>query len=505
MARAARPPVSLFLAVLLVVAGCQTDEPAPSGTTPGGSGNPEPSAGASGSADLAASDALRDAVGSEAILEHLDALFAAAQAGDGTRASGLEGYTGSQEYVVDQLTEAGYEITIDEFTFPYFTETAEPRVTVVGGPTFAGSDHLRALIFSRSGELEAPIVAVAVDDDGEPIGSGGCARADWQDFPSGSIAVAGPGPCFRRQMVEQAQDAEAAALIVTSAEYEVGAVRRPTLLEPDGIEIPALYASNVAGEALLAAAAAGGSVQLSVETLIQDRLTANVFAERAGAGEGATGREVVMVGGHLDSVIDGPGINDNGSGTMTIVEIARQLAELPPTERTVRFAFWAAEELGLYGSYHWVIAQDRDEIGRIVAYVNLDMIGSSNYTREVYASSSGAFESRDITDAFGAYFDAVGLTWQAEDLGGASDHAPFEDFGIPTGGLFSGASERKTVEQADLFGGVAGEPMDPCYHLSCDTPLQVNPTALDELGDAAAHVLMLLLSGDLLPTLDEDG
>ena len=42
-----------------------------------------------------------------------------------------------------------------------------------------------------------------------------------------------------------------------------------------------------------------------------------------------------MLGGHLDSVIDGPGINDNGSGTMTILEIARELAKLRPEGATV--------------------------------------------------------------------------------------------------------------------------------------------------------------------------
>jgi Zn-dependent M28 family amino/carboxypeptidase len=202
-------------------------------------------------------------------------------------------------------------------------------------------------------------------------------------------------------------------------------------------------------------------------------------------------------------VIDGPGINDNGSGTMTIVEIARQLAELPPTERTVRFAFWAAEELGLYGSYHWVTSRDSEEIEQIVAYLNLDMVGSSNYVREVYDYSSAAFASRDITAAFGAYFDAVGLAWLPEDLGGASDHAAFEEFGIPTGGLFSGASEDKSVAEAEMFGGEGGEPRDPCYHLACDAPDQINDDAIDELSDAAAHVLLLLLNGDLLPTEEE--
>ena len=431
----------------------------------------------------------------EAIQGHLDALFDAAQDGDGTRASGTEGYAVSQAYVTQVLTEAGYEVTTDEFTFPYFNETAPPSLTVVDGPTFSGGDHLRALIFSRSGDFEAPIVAVQLDDEGMPIGSGGCEGSDWSDFPEGAIALAGPGPCFRRQMVEAAQTAGAAALIVSSPNYEVGAVRRPTLLDPDGIAIPALYASNEVGAALRAAAAAGGSVHLAVETMIQDRITANVLAERPGTNPD----EIVMLGGHLDSVIDGPGINDNGSGTATILEIATQLAEQDSTQRTLRVAFWATEELGLFGSYHWVQTQDQEDLEQVRAYVNLDMLGSPNFVRQVYNSSTGAFDSIAITDAFGAYFDAVGLTWESEDLGSGSDHAPFEDFLIPTGGLFSGASELKSEEQAELFGGEADEPQDACYHLSCDTPDNVNPEVLDQLSDAAAHVLMLLLEGRLLP------
>ncbi|HEY7451036.1 MAG TPA: M20/M25/M40 family metallo-hydrolase [Candidatus Limnocylindria bacterium] len=487
-----------MLAVLTAVTACSTSSPSPSTAASSEPSGAAPS-GSVPAADLEISQALRDAVEPDAIQAHLDELFAAAQAGDGTRASGTDGYTGSQAYVAETLTDAGFEVTIDEFTFPYFNELSPPSVTVVGGPTFTGGDHLRALIFSRSGEFEAPIVAVAIDDDGMPIGSGGCDESDWDDFPVGSIALAGPAPCFRRQMVDAAQTAGAAALIISSPNYAPGTVRRPTLLDPSGIEIPALYASSEVGTALREAAAAGGSVQLFVETLIQDRVTANVLAERPGTEPD----EVVMLGGHLDSVIDGPGINDNGSGTATILEIALQLAEMDPTRRTIRVAFWAVEELGLYGSYNWIQSQDPEDLQQVVAYLNLDMVGSPNFVRQVYDSTSAVFDSHEITDAFGAYFDAVGLAWEPEDLGQGSDHAAFDDFGIPTGGLFSGASELKSDEQAELFGGVADKSMDPCYHLSCDTPDQVSATALDELSDAAAHVLMLLLEGELLVVLEE--
>ena len=67
--------------------------------------------------------------------------------------------------------------------------------------------------------------------------------------------------------------------------------------------------------------------------------------------------QVVVVGAHLDSVVEGPGINDNGSGSSTILEIAEQMSALKLTkklQRPVRFAFWGAEESGLLGSEHYV-------------------------------------------------------------------------------------------------------------------------------------------------------
>ena len=78
-------------------------------------------------------------------------------------------------------------------------------------------------------------------------------------------------------------------------------------------------------------------------------------------------------------------------------------------------------------------------------------------------------------------------------IGFALGYGPFMDARIPVGGLFSGASELKTEEQAALFGGSAGDPMDPCFHLACDRPDQINDAALDDMSDAAAHVLMVLL------------
>lgn len=478
------------LAAVLLVSACQA-----------GSGSPQPTGTPATAqpvvADLTMSEDLRVAVESEAIHAHLDQLYAFAQANNGIRAAGTRGHDLSVRYVADLLDDAGYEVTLDEFTFPFFTETAPSELTVVGGPTFAGGDHLRAMIFSASGDVTAPIVAVALNPDGSTVGSAGCAASDWVAFPKGAVALAGPGGCISRRKVDQAITAGAAALIVANPNWPVGEVRRPTLLDPAGVDIPAVAASAQVGQVLRTVAADGGSVHVSVQTLIEDRVTSNVIAERVGAGPGPVADDVVMLGAHLDSVIDGPGINDNGSGTMTILEIALQLAQREPVPRTVRFAFWTAEELGLYGSRHWVENQTTEELARIVAYLNFDMLASPNDVRQVYGSPDAVAGDRAITADFGAYFEAVGLAWETEDMGAVSDHAPFQDAGIPIGGLFSGATQRKSAAQAVLFGGTAREPADRCYHLACDTPDRINLGALAQMSDAAAHVLMVLLLGGL--------
>lgn len=58
--------------------------------------------------------------------------------------------------------------------------------------------------------------------------------------------------------------------------------------------------------------------------------------------------------------------------------------------------------------------------------------------------------------------------------------------GIPAGGVFTGASGIETCEQAALYGGAAGEPYDPCFHVACDTFDSINLEVLDLNADAAA-------------------
>lgn len=475
-ARGARWAV-LLVGVLL--AGC--------GSTPAASAAP-----ASGPF----ADRLRDAVRVEAILDDLRTLQGVADTHGGIRAAGSSGYDASASFVAQTLRDLGYKVTLDTFTLPLFSEVGTGLLEIRDGPSFTVGRDFRAMLFSASGDLTARVVAVGFDRAADPArfaehatGSG-CSEGDLPASVRGAILLVQPGPCFRRAQAQAAQGAGALAIVIAYPQWEPDFVLRPTLLSPDGISIPVIGATREVGLALDTAASAGASVHLRMTTTVIERPVSNVIADSPGG----DASHVVVLGGHLDSVIDGPGINDNGSGTMTILEIARRLAAIGPPKLRVRFAFWAGEELGLYGSMHYL--GRLEDPGSIEAYLNFDMLGSPNGGRIVYADAGAAAGSDRITSLFTAYFRTAGLTSDTRDLGGASDHYAFAQAGIPTGGLFSGANEIKSSVAAQTFGGTAQALFDACYHRACDTVDNVDRTLLEQMARAAADVTGLLASGE---------
>ncbi|WP_459385167.1 M20/M25/M40 family metallo-hydrolase [Arthrobacter humicola] len=202
----------------------------------------------------------------------------------------------------------------------------------------------------------------------------------------------------------------------------------------------------------------------------------------------------VVVGAHLDSVQEGPGINDNGSGVAAVLETARWMNEagITPANR-VRFAFWGGEEDGLYGSQHYVDELSAAEIGQTAANLNVDMAASPNGVRSVHDGDgtdfghAGPAGSKAIEDVFFRYFQENALPAETTPFDGGSDYDAFLSAGIPGGGLFTGDVEKKTQAQAQSFGGAAGKDLDPCYHEACDTIANTNPELLTEMSGALAY------------------
>ncbi|MGY1639669.1 M20/M25/M40 family metallo-hydrolase [Geodermatophilus sp. SYSU D00703] len=455
--------------------------------------------------------ALREAVTVDGISEHLAVLQAVAEANGGNRASGTPGYDASAAYVAEQLEGAGYEVTTQEFSFPFFEETAPAtfRRTAPTEREYTAEDFA-VVAFSGSGSVSAPVQAVA-DNVVPPTGpanssTAGCQPEDYAGFQPGNVALVQRGTCTFGEKAAVAGAAGAAALLVFNEGQEgrtdvlLGTLGGP---QPADAAIPVLGTSYAVGEELTGLLAAGEvRVEISTSTLSETRTTTNVLADTREGGED----RVVLVGAHLDSVTEGPGINDNGSGTATILEIAEQLTALDVHPRNaVRFAFWGAEESGLLGAEHYVSTLPEAERGRIALNLNFDMLGSPNHARLVYDGDGSAIPpagpegSGSIEQVFLDYFAAQGLAAEATAFDGRSDYGPFIAHGIPAGGLFSGAEGIKTEAQVALYGGTAGVAFDPCYHQACDDFGNVSPQALDELGDAAAHATLVFAQAESLP------
>jgi Zn-dependent M28 family amino/carboxypeptidase len=244
------------------------------------------------------------------------------------------------------------------------------------------------------------------------------------------------------------------------------------------------------------------TVQLTTETISETRQTENIIADSKKGDK----NNVVVVGAHLDSVAEGPGINDNGSGTASILEIAIQVSrERIKLRNQLRFAFWGAEESGLLGSEFYVANLSPEELAKIRLNLNFDMLGSPNFVRFVYdgdgsdTPDAGPPGSEEIEQVFLDYFAKKGLQTEPTAFDGRSDYGPFIEVGIPAGGLFSGAEGIKTPEEAAVYGGTAGEAYDPCYHQACDDFGNVSRRGLHQLADAAAHAVQVFAQKELAP------
>jgi Zn-dependent M28 family amino/carboxypeptidase len=470
---------------------------------------------------------LRNAVTVDGILEHERAFQSIADANNDNRASGTPGYDASAAYVATKLRAAGYNVTVQPFTFPFFQETGDStfRRLTPTERTYSRPDEYEVMEYSGSGNVTAEIVPtndVVIPPAPTPSSTSGCEDADFRNasgvsIVDGKVALIQRGTCTFGEKVQNAEEAGAVAAIIFNEGQEGRTdVINGTLGAPAGI--PALDTTFAIGQELYNLVNNGGTtVNIVTQTVSENRNTSNVIAETP------TGRadRVAFAGAHLDSVPDGPGINDNGSGTATILEVAEEMSELGIKPRNkVRFAFWGAEESGLLGAEYYVSQLTKKQQDSISAYLNFDMVGSPNYGRFIYdgdgsaTPAAGPNGSRVIEKVFEDYFKSQNLATLPTAFDGRSDYGPFIDVGIPAGGLFTGAEDVKTAEEAELFGGLAGEAFDPCYHSPCDsfTPVEdgadaqtyerlnaayepdlvgnLNVTALDEMSDATAHALL---------------
>ena len=489
------------------------------------------------------------------VVEHLVELEGrASKTSDGssvTRAAGTEGYAQSLDYIVDTMREHDYQVSIQEFDFRAWEELAGTSLNVNGVDLVSvrnAGEGVEAdfAVMSYSGKSNGPLAGevafVTPDfrfDAPDYDDTDGCESSDFSGKDiTNKIAVIQRGGCSFSTKVVNAQNAGAKGVIVFNQGNAEGrtSVVNGTLGNDSTSVIPAFGARYELGQQwyeLSQTSAVPVNLQVDVEDEVV--LTQNIIAETKGGDE----EQVVMLGAHLDSVPEGPGINDNGSGTAGLLEYAVTLADLnAPVKNKVRFAWWAAEEAGLVGSEYYtndlfapLRAQAEQEIlkelglddpsqltpeqldlvdaryyelNKVKLYLNFDMIGSPNYIFGVMDGDlsdtkdspdnayTGDFEppygTSDIESTFNRFFSNKSHSTVPQALSKRSDYAGFADWGVAFGGLFTGAENVKSAEEVEQFGGEIDVAYDKCYHQACDDLNNISQTALYVNTQSLAYV-----------------
>ncbi|CAF1039433.1 unnamed protein product [Adineta steineri] len=460
---------------------------------------------------------LWDTINSTQLMFHLKKLQEIADNNGRTRALGTSGFKATVDYIETQLkSKTNFHIFKEEFAVPVSIRR-EPVLT----STIAGVDKnyiyetdFRMIFSSAPADFLTPIRLTIIPNSG-------CQDEDWQRATpysaNGSIAiVVHDQNCSVEQKSIVAQKYNINGLLLYN---NTNTTRLPIVFAAENITYIAMAVSYEVGSQLSEAVQNHVSTNPHVRMFMipGNTLRVNISSENLCADIPTGNRtQTIVIGSHSDSIENGSGINDNGSGAMATLVLALNMANLLQTSfyekymYRIRFCWWGAEERNMYGSFHHVeqaniTTVEGNRLKDYLMMLNFDMLASPNYYFGIHqgnglpdiVSSKVINGSERIAQIFRNWFDQENLPWDNSSLGLLSDHVPFLVSGIPSGGLFTGADGHKTLEQRDRYdrmlghgyGGIAKASFDPCYHETCDTIENTNPFAFETMVKAAAYTI----------------
>lgn len=332
------------------------------------------------------------------------------------RVFGGQGHNDTVNFLAEVLEATGY-----------YDVEIQPFVELFSGGSGSLSvngqrQNASILTYTPNGNINASIVAVS---------NVGCEAADYPPEVADSVALISRGTCpFSQKSTLAAAAGALGAIIYNNVEGSLAGT-----LGGVGDYVPTVGTSLATGQSLLSALQNGTALtaQLEVDAVLENRTTYNVIAETKGGDH----NNVLALGAHTDSVEAGPGINDDGSGTIGILNVAIGLTNFT-INNAVRFCWWSAEEFGLLGSTYYVsqLNQSATELAKVRAYLNFDMIASPNYAYMIYDGDGSAFNltgpagSAEIEALFEDFYAAAGKTSNATAFDGRSDYGPFLDVNV---------------------------------------------------------------------------
>lgn len=350
----------------------------------------------------------------------------------GPRVAGTPAEKAAADYIAAEMESYGLEVEIQEFDILYFEELSTPELEQVSpSPTVYQVDtDFATMSYSGAGDVTATIQAVDLNLPPTGNSTSGCEAADFAGFIPGNIALVQRGTCYYFDKALNAQNAGAVGVIIFNEGNTSDRVplMYGTLGGP-GINIPVQSTSHTLGVELYNLSLVADVVMhMFTDTISEERTSQNVI----GTLEGTHPEQgVVYMGGHYDTVSIAPGANDDASGVAVTLEAARVLATKGHrTKATLKFIAFGAEEIGLDGSY-WYVVENYGEVTTLgLGMINLDMVGVGDVLQigNIGYSGGGGPQFKEYTQWKAT---AMGMTWESFTAGENSDHTYFEQVGVP--------------------------------------------------------------------------
>lgn len=446
------------------------------------------------------------------LIAHLSTVYQIAMKNGGNRAVVGPGFNATVDWLLDRIAQTTNLQNVERTYFLYKTAsgTTQTSFTLTAGGVVsepAYSSDWTSVQFSTS-ILPAQNFDVMYVVDG-------CNATNWPGNPPAGTWVIAPAnrSCSVPERSLAASAYGAAGFIVPND--ATGNPLRGAL--PFYLDYQGIMVSKSLGQTIIDALQANQAVsmQLAFSEQHAEYTVSNI------CGDTPTGNptSVVLVGGHSDGVISGPGTNDDGSGSTATLILAQAVTRLMNNgsynlQNMIKFCWFGAEEQGLYGSKEIVrqgLIRNHDLHARVgsrakdwAMMIDLDMLASMNYMNYIYdanqhipgSTPASAFNgSRTQTNLFFDFFKQNNLPCDSDRFDGRSDYGPFLEVGIPAGGVDAGAdktkneSTRARYQEITGWGGVAGKALDQCYHKACDTIMNIHWGVYTNMTMSAAYVL----------------
>ncbi|KAK5658477.1 hypothetical protein OQA88_1866 [Cercophora sp. LCS_1] len=419
------------------------------------------------------------AVSVDRLRNTLTSLDAIAKTHGGNRAFDTPGYNASLDFILSHTNRLSskFDTHLHRFTAPQYTLFNKSLTGPDGKEVFAAVPYFGPPTPLPDG-ITGLLVNTPVDDERGSM----CLEEQWVGVEAkGRIALVKRGLCPFAQKLELAKKHGALAVIVYNNNPGNDFLNIGLGSDSDKA-IPIVIISFGDAQPWISSLNAGEDVKVTliINAVSENRPSWNIISQTK-AGDA---NKVIMLGAHLDSVVQGPGINDDGSGSALVLELMEIISQYDDFPHAVRFGWWGNEEGGLVGSTAYVddLAKDEKELDKIKLYFNYDMVGSMVPSYYVARSQNGG----NTTQYMGDVIKAEGATPLFTEYGdpndpsqsGNSDYYAFIRSGIPIASIHTGG----------------GDPADVCYHQACDTIDNINWDAMRISTKAAASGLGVLIN-----------